>query len=75
MPVINRIRTPALVVALEKRPGRPYVPPRFVSSGGAAVSERLTAMDVEKQEFRRKMRGLDPEHMAECEGLIGRILP
>jgi cell division initiation protein len=54
------MRLPVVVLALAKRRVRPYLPPRFDRSGGSEMS-RLTAMEIEKQDFRRKMRGYDPD--------------
>ena len=54
---------PVVVLALAKRGRRTYVSYRSTNSGGPAVSSRLTAMDIEKQEFRRKMRGYDAEEV------------
>lgn len=60
---IKGLRVPTLVVSLAKQGGRTYVSPRFRPEGGAAVTDRLTAMDIEKQVFRRKVRGFDPEEV------------
>jgi len=59
----NSIRLPVVIVAFAKRQARTYVSPRFEPSGGPTVSSRLTAMDVENQEFKRKIRGFDPEEV------------
>jgi cell division initiation protein len=56
------MRMPVVILALAKRQGRPYLSPRFGHSGGSNMS-RLTAMDIEKQDFRSKLRGYDPEEV------------
>jgi cell division initiation protein len=60
---IKKIRMPVLVLSLAKRARRTYVSHRSSNCGGQAVSSRLTAMDIEKQEFRRRLRGYDPEEV------------
>jgi cell division initiation protein len=60
---IKRIRMPVVVLSLAKRASRTYVSHRSSNCGGQAVSSRLTAMDIEKQEFRRKLRGYDQEEV------------
>jgi cell division initiation protein len=56
------MRLPVVVLALANRRVRPYLSPRFGQSGGCAMS-RLTAMEIEKQEFKRKVRGFDPDEV------------
>jgi cell division initiation protein len=59
----KELRVPRLVVTLAMRRGRAYVSPRFEPPGGLKMSSRLTAMDVNNQEFRTKMRGYDPDEV------------
>lgn len=59
----NKMRAPVVVLTFARPSSRTYVCPRFGLNGGSEVSDRLTAMDIEKQEFRRKMRGFDPEEV------------
>ena len=56
------MRRPVLVLRLAKRSSRAYVSSRFAVRGGTTMS-RLTAMDIEQQEFRSKLRGFDPEEV------------
>jgi cell division initiation protein len=57
------MRLPGLVIAFARRRGRHYVCPRSSAHGGSSMSSRLTAMDIENQDFSRKMRGYDPEEV------------
>jgi cell division initiation protein len=52
------MRKPILVLQLAGSEGGPYLSPR--SEGGKPMSDRITAMDVESQQFPTKMRGYDP---------------
>ena len=57
------MRLPGLVIAFARRRGRHYVLPRSSVNGGSIMSSRLTAMDIENQDFNRKMRGYDPHEV------------
>jgi cell division initiation protein len=50
---------PSLVLAVARWRGRHYVCPRSSSTGGSAMSSRLTAMDIENQAFHTSFRGYD----------------
>jgi cell division initiation protein len=58
---VNKIRMILALPALARRDRRTYVQSRFRPEGGPPMSDRLTAMDIENQEFARKVRGYDPE--------------
>ena len=60
---INRIRIPALVLSFALPARRTYVCEDFGPNGGSDVTDRLTAMDIEKQVFKTRMRGYDPEEV------------
>lgn len=57
----NKIRMILAVPAVASPGARTYVPYRFRPEGGVSMSDRLTAMDIENQDFARKVRGYDPE--------------
>ena len=56
-------RVPRLVFAFARRRSRHYVFPRSRPNGGSSMSSRLTAMDIENQDFSRKLRGYDPQEV------------
>lgn len=57
------MRRPALVLSLAGDKAPTYVCPPMKPLGGIEMADRLTAMEIEKQAFRRKLRGCDPEEV------------
>jgi len=57
------MRRPALVLSLAGDRVPTYVCPPTKPRGGIEMADRLTAMEIEKQVFRRKLRGCDPEEV------------
>jgi cell division initiation protein len=57
------IRRRAVVLSLAGDKAPTYVCPPRKPRGGIEMADRLTAMEIEKQEFSKKLRGFDPDEV------------